>query len=104
MDDRNFLDFKTIQSAYVESRTKREDLLADHTIAVTFSNILLTVTGFLVGLALSFRSSTAYERYNDGRKYWAQLAVTSQSLARIIWTHAKEREGEQGKEDLLAKM
>lgn len=27
------------------------------------STILLTVLGFVVGLALSFRSSTAYERY-----------------------------------------
>ena len=62
------------------------------------------MTGFLVGLALTFRSTTGYERYNDGRKYWAQLSFTSQSLARIIWTHAKEREGEQGKDDLMAKM
>lgn len=30
---------------------------------VEVSNILLTVLGFVVGLALSFRSSTAYERY-----------------------------------------
>jgi ion channel-forming bestrophin family protein len=66
--------------------------------------MILTVTGFLVGLALTFRSTTGYERYTEGRKYWAQLTVTSQSLARIIWTHAKERAGEQGKEDLLAKM
>jgi predicted membrane chloride channel (bestrophin family) len=29
---------------------------------VEVSNILLTVLGFVVGLALSFRSSTAYER------------------------------------------
>src|SRR5205814_1975354 len=32
------------------------------------SNILLTVTGFVVGLGLSFRSSTAYERYAEGRR------------------------------------
>lgn len=30
---------------------------------VGINNILLTVLGFVVGLALSFRSSTAYERY-----------------------------------------
>jgi putative membrane protein len=29
---------------------------------VSVSTILLTVLGFVVGLALSFRSSTAYER------------------------------------------
>lgn len=60
--------------------------------------------GFVVGLALSFRSSTAYERYNDGRKYWAQLTLASQNLARLIWVHADEREGDMGKQDLLAKL
>jgi putative membrane protein len=71
---------------------------------VHFDHILLTVLGFIVGLALSLRSTTAYERYMEGRRYWATLTLTSQNLARLIWVHAKEREGEQGKEDLLAKM
>jgi predicted membrane chloride channel (bestrophin family) len=30
---------------------------------VIVSSVLLTVLGFVVGLALSFRSSSAYERY-----------------------------------------
>ncbi|KAL2219891.1 Bestrophin, RFP-TM, chloride channel-domain-containing protein [Thermoascus aurantiacus ATCC 26904] len=67
-------------------------------------NILLTVLGFVVGLALSFRSSTAYERYAEGRKYWALLLQTSRNLARTIWVSISEREGEEGKEDLLAKL
>jgi predicted membrane chloride channel (bestrophin family) len=68
---------------------------------------LLTVTGFVVGLALSFRSSTAYERYSEGRKYWSQLLLTSRNLARIIWIHAQERHEESaelGKQDVLAKL
>ncbi|KAL1968959.1 hypothetical protein VTN77DRAFT_793 [Rasamsonia byssochlamydoides] len=68
------------------------------------SNILLTVLGFVVGLALSFRSSTAYERYADGRKSWALLIQTSRNMARTIWVSIKEREGEEGKEDLLGKV
>lgn len=71
------------------------------------NQLLLTVLGFVVGLALSFRSSTAYERYNDGRKYWAQLTFASQNLARLIWIHADERHAqspELGKQDLLAKI
>jgi predicted membrane chloride channel (bestrophin family) len=31
---------------------------------VGINNILLTVLGFVVGLSLSFRGSTAYERYS----------------------------------------
>ncbi|KAE8369149.1 Bestrophin, RFP-TM, chloride channel-domain-containing protein [Aspergillus caelatus] len=68
------------------------------------NNILLTVTGFVVGLALSFRSSTAYERWADGRKYWSLLIQTSRNLARTIWINTREREGELGKEDLLQKL
>lgn len=71
------------------------------------SNLLLTVLGFVVGLGISFRTSSAYERYVEGRKYWAQLIQTSRDLARHIWIHAGERHeksSEQGKADLLAKL
>lgn len=58
---------------------------------VGINSILLTVLGFVVGLSLSFRSSTAYERYNEGRKYWAQLILATQNLGRIYWVHASGR-------------
>ncbi|KAI1370604.1 UPF0187-domain-containing protein [Hypoxylon crocopeplum] len=67
------------------------------------SSILLTITGFVVGLGLSFRSSTAYERYAEGRKYWGQLIFTCQGLGRVFWLHAVEREGS-AKQDMLAKL
>ncbi|KAK6515731.1 hypothetical protein TWF281_004321 [Arthrobotrys megalospora] len=71
---------------------------------LNINSVLLTVLGFLVGLALSFRSSTAYERYNDGRKCWSSLALNVRNLARIIWVHIHEREGEKAEEDLLDKL
>jgi hypothetical protein len=77
---------------------------ANFEIPVGVNSILLTITGFVVSLGLSFRSSTAYERYAEGRKYWAQLITSSQALGRIFWVHASEREGAQGEKDLLAKM
>ena len=71
---------------------------------VGIHNILLTVLGFVVGMGLSFRSSTAYERYSEGRKYWSSLLMACQTLGRVYWVHAKEREGELGKKDVLAKL
>ncbi|KAK5210057.1 hypothetical protein LTR41_004689 [Exophiala xenobiotica] len=71
------------------------------------NSVLLTITGFVVSLALSFRSTTAYERWSEGRKYWAQLIVTSRNLARLMWIHTKERHDvseERGKADLLGKL
>lgn len=67
------------------------------------SSILLTVTGFVVSLSLSFRNSSAYERYTEGRKYWAQLITASQNLARVFWVHARDRP-EHEQRDVLAKL
>ncbi|KAJ2903848.1 hypothetical protein MKZ38_009231 [Zalerion maritima] len=72
-------------------------------VELNVSSILLTVTGFVVGLGLSFRSSTAYERYAEGRKFWTALVLCCNNIGRGIWVHAKEREG-QVKDDILAKM
>ncbi|KAF7882780.1 uncharacterized protein EAF02_006143 [Botrytis sinoallii] len=41
---------------------------------------------------------------SDGRKAWASLSVQSRNLARFIWVNIQEREGDMGKEDLLAKV
>jgi ion channel-forming bestrophin family protein len=71
---------------------------------LTVDSLLLTVLGFVVAMAISFRTSSAYERYAEGRKYWSQLLFIGQNLGRTIWIHTAEREGELGKEDLLAKL
>ena len=83
------------------------------------TSVLITALGFVVGLALSIRSTTAYERYIEGRKsisvggfqgltnlyrYWAQIVLTVRNLARILWVHVAEREGEEGKDDILGKL
>lgn len=71
------------------------------------NSLLLTVLGFVVGLGISFRTSSAYERYVDGRKYWAQLIQASRLMAHLVWIHAEERheqDADQGKADLLAKL
>lgn len=57
----------------------------------------------MVGLCLSFRGSTAYERYNEGRKYWAQLSSILSCFARLVWINVDERP-ESATEDLLAKI
>jgi putative membrane protein len=37
-------------------------LISEHVYELKVSNLLLTVLGFVVGLAISFRTSSAYER------------------------------------------
>ncbi|KAF9652698.1 UPF0187-domain-containing protein [Thelephora ganbajun] len=47
---------------------------------------LLTVLGVLLGLVISFRTSSAYERYSEGRKLWSSVCVLCRSIAQLIWT------------------
>ncbi|TRM55784.1 Bestrophin, RFP-TM, chloride channel-domain-containing protein [Schizophyllum amplum] len=59
--------------------------LTSHTLGV--SNALLTVLGTVLGLVISFRTSTAYERYQDGRKMWTNITIASRNLAQMMWIH-----------------
>jgi ion channel-forming bestrophin family protein len=56
-----------------------------HDLAV--NNSLLTVLGTVLGLVISFRTSSAYERYSEGRKMWTNIAISSRNIAQIIWIH-----------------
>ncbi|KAF9878704.1 upf0187 domain membrane protein [Colletotrichum karsti] len=67
-------------------------------------SVLLTVLGFVVGMGLSFRSSTAYERYAEGRRYWAQLILACQSLGRVFWIHGGDPEGLDPRVSMLRKV
>ncbi|KAJ7752469.1 Bestrophin, RFP-TM, chloride channel-domain-containing protein [Mycena maculata] len=61
-----------------------------HDLAVNSS--LLTVLGTVLGLVISFRTSSAYERYQEGRKMWTNISIASRNIGQIIWIHvATER-------------
>ncbi|KAI0337625.1 UPF0187-domain-containing protein [Trametopsis cervina] len=55
------------------------------TTSLAISNQMLTVLGTVLGLVISFRTSTAYERFSEGRKLWTSIAIASRNLAQIIW-------------------
>lgn len=67
-------------------------------------SLLLTITGFVVGLSLSFRSSTAYERYAEGRRFWATLIMGCHCLGRVFWVHAKDAPNRSVRESTLRKV
>jgi len=48
---------------------------------------LLTVLGTVLGLVLSFRTSSAYERYQDGRKMWSNITIASRNFSQLVWIH-----------------
>ncbi|EGO03367.1 hypothetical protein SERLA73DRAFT_101466 [Serpula lacrymans var. lacrymans S7.3] len=50
-------------------------------------NGMLTVLGTALALVLSFRTSSAYERYQEGRRLWTSIFIASRNLAQVIWIH-----------------
>ena len=61
-------------------------------IRLDISPILITTMGFIVGLTLSFRTTTAYNRWWEARIAWDRLTATSRNLARFIWISVPEKE------------
>ncbi|QRV90978.1 bestrophin protein [Ceratobasidium sp. AG-Ba] len=59
--------------------------LAGH--KLSFNPALLTVMGTVLGLVISFRTTSAYDRYWEGRKLWSTIALSSRNLANLIWIH-----------------
>jgi putative membrane protein len=43
--------------------------------------------GTVLGFVISYRTTSSFERYNEGRKYWSQIIYASRTLARLIWFH-----------------
>ncbi|KAF5336356.1 hypothetical protein D9611_006596 [Ephemerocybe angulata] len=65
---------------------------------------LLTVLGTVLGLVISFRTSSAYERYQDGRKMWTNVNTATRNLGQMIWIHVplnREDKGLQRKQTNL---
>jgi putative membrane protein len=43
--------------------------------------------GTVLGFVISYRTTSSFERYNEGRKLWSQMILASRTLARTIWFH-----------------
>jgi predicted membrane chloride channel (bestrophin family) len=72
--------------------------------SLVLSNQLLTVLGTVLGLVISFRTSSAYERYQDGRKMWSNINIASRNVAQMFWIHVShEREGRTELEAMIEK-
>ncbi|KAJ2926685.1 hypothetical protein H1R20_g10406, partial [Candolleomyces eurysporus] len=71
---------------------------------LSIGSTLLTVLGTVLGLVISFRTSSAYERYQDGRKMWTNISTATRNLGQLIWIHVplgREDKGLQRKQTNL---
>jgi predicted membrane chloride channel (bestrophin family) len=54
------------------------------------ASTLLTVIGTVLGFVISYRTTSSFERYNEGRKYWSQIVFAARTIARLIWFHVPD--------------
>ncbi|KAF8308192.1 UPF0187-domain-containing protein [Clavulina sp. PMI_390] len=74
-------------------------LISEHRKNLGISSQMLTVLGTVLGLVISFRTTSAYDRYWEGRKLWASVTVASRNLANIIWIQVPtDRKNAEGKD------
>ncbi|CAK9787420.1 hypothetical protein CC85DRAFT_289581 [Cutaneotrichosporon oleaginosum] len=57
---------------------------------LSFPSVMITVLGMLLGLTISYRTSSAYEKYTEGRKMWAQIITATRNWARMVWIHCPD--------------
>ncbi|ESK91588.1 UPF0187-domain-containing protein [Moniliophthora roreri MCA 2997] len=53
---------------------------------------LLTVIGTVLGFVVSYRTTSSFERYNEGRRLWSQIILATRTFARTTWFHIPETE------------
>lgn len=65
-------------------------LISQQVYNLTIEPTLLTVMGTVLGFVISCRTSSSFERYNEGRKLWSQIILASRIFARTVWLHVPD--------------
>ncbi|KAJ7035219.1 UPF0187-domain-containing protein [Mycena alexandri] len=65
-------------------------VLDHHKFKVRLASTLLTVIGTVLGFVVSYRTTSSFERYNEGRKLWSQIILASRTFARTVWFHVPD--------------
>ncbi|KAF8218041.1 Bestrophin, RFP-TM, chloride channel-domain-containing protein [Mycena galopus ATCC 62051] len=57
---------------------------------IRIASTLLTVVGTVLGFVVSYRTTSSFERYNEGRRLWSQIILASRTFARTVWFHVPD--------------
>ncbi|KAG2098703.1 Bestrophin, RFP-TM, chloride channel-domain-containing protein [Suillus discolor] len=57
---------------------------------VSLQPTLITVFGTVLGFVISYRTTSSFERYNEGRRLWSQIVLGSRTFARTVWLHVPD--------------
>ncbi|TFK34654.1 Bestrophin, RFP-TM, chloride channel-domain-containing protein [Crucibulum laeve] len=72
---------------------------------LTFQPTLLTVVGTVLGFCVSYRTTSSFERYNEGRRLWSQIILATRTFSRTVWFHVPDPEptGDVSSEEIRAR-
>jgi len=62
-------------------------LITDKVHDLSIQPTLLTVLGTVLGFVISYRTSSSFERYNEGRRLWSSIILASRTFSRTVWFH-----------------
>ncbi|SCV69950.1 BQ2448_1344 [Microbotryum intermedium] len=65
-------------------------IISQRVVALQIATTLTTVFGSVLGFLISFRTSSAYSCYQEGRRYWSSIIFASRSFARTAWIHVPD--------------
>ncbi|KZT64724.1 UPF0187-domain-containing protein [Daedalea quercina L-15889] len=65
-------------------------LISHYVHNIGIQSTLLTVIGTVLGFVVSYRTTSSFERYNEGRRLWSQIVLASRTFARTVWFHVPE--------------
>ncbi|CAE6413463.1 unnamed protein product [Rhizoctonia solani] len=65
-------------------------LINDKVRNLSIQPTLLTAFGTILGFVISYRTSSAFERYNEGRRLWSTIILASRTFSRTVWFHVPD--------------
>lgn len=51
------------------------------------NSVMLSPVGIIISFAVSLRTTSVLEQFNEGRRAWSSISLASRNLAFIIWLH-----------------
>lgn len=62
-------------------------------------SVLLDIVGIVLGFAVSYRTTSAFERYDEGTRLWTQIILATRNFSRTVWFYVPDPEPVKGQTD-----
>ncbi|KAF9450845.1 UPF0187-domain-containing protein [Macrolepiota fuliginosa MF-IS2] len=71
-------------------------VLNDRGHMLNIDSALLTAVGTVLGFVITYRTTSSFQCYSDGRMLWSSIIFGSRNFARMVWFHVPDSEPVEG--------